>query len=85
PATDVAAWPSGSFQSAEASDLPEGELIAYSARAHDGISWSDRSPECYLRVNTSRPEQGPAVDSADYPADAIAHGSPGRPGEFTFT
>ncbi|MFE6308093.1 LamG domain-containing protein [Nocardiopsis sp. NPDC057823] len=85
PSTDVAVWPSGSFQSADASGLPEGVLIAYRARAHDGTSWSGWSPDCYLTVNTSRPDQGPAVTSTDYPADGMAHGSPGLPGEFTFS
>ncbi|CAL9376915.1 hypothetical protein SUDANB121_00984 [Nocardiopsis dassonvillei] len=85
PATDVAAWPSGSFQSAEAADLPEGVLITYRARAHDGTSWSGWSQECHLMVNTSRPSRGPEVTSTDYPSDEMAYGSPGRPGEFTFS
>ncbi|MGQ4267616.1 LamG domain-containing protein [Nocardiopsis changdeensis] len=84
PSTDVAVWPSGSFQSADASGLPENVLIVYRARAHDGTSWSDWSPDCYLKVNTSRPDQGPAVTSTDYPDDGMAYGEPGLPGEFTF-
>ncbi|WP_397222920.1 LamG domain-containing protein [Nocardiopsis lambiniae] len=85
PATDVAVWNSGSFRSARATALPEDVLIAYRVRAHDGTSWSGWSPYCYLRVNTSRPDQGPAVASTDYPAGDTFHGSPGLPGEFTFS
>ncbi|WP_306371051.1 LamG domain-containing protein [Nocardiopsis sp. CC223A] len=85
PSTDVAVWSSGSFQSADSSGLPEDVLIAYRARVHDGTSWSGWSSDCYLKVNTSRPDQGPAVTSTDYLADGMAHGSPGLPGEFTFS
>lgn len=85
PATDVALWPEGSFQSATASDLPEGVLISYRARAHDGTSWSAWSADCHLSVNTSRPSRGPEVTSTDYPNDNAFHGAPGLPGEFTFS
>lgn len=83
--SNVAVWSSGSYQSVRASTLPEDVLIAYRANANDGTSWSGWSPYCYLMVNTSRPEQGPEVASTDYPLGEEFHGSPGLPGEFTFT
>ncbi|MDT0331473.1 LamG-like jellyroll fold domain-containing protein [Nocardiopsis lambiniae] len=85
PSTDVAVWNSGSFQSARATALPENVLITYKANANDGTSWSGWTGSCYLMVNTSRPDQGPAVASTDYPAGEDFHGSPGLPGEFTFS
>ncbi|MEU2945145.1 LamG-like jellyroll fold domain-containing protein [Nocardiopsis alba] len=83
--TDVAVWSSGSFQSVRSGTLPENVLITYRANANDGISWSGWSTRCYLMVSTDRPEQGPEVTSTDYPAGDVFHGSPGLPGEFTFS
>ncbi|WP_231494127.1 LamG-like jellyroll fold domain-containing protein [Nocardiopsis sp. CNT312] len=83
--TDVAVWSSGSYQSVQSTALPEDVLIGYRANANDGTSWSGWSPYCYLMVRTSSPEQGPAVTSTDYPTGEDFHGSPGHPGEFTFT
>ncbi|MFJ9554354.1 LamG-like jellyroll fold domain-containing protein [Nocardiopsis sp. NPDC101807] len=84
-ATNVAVWSAGSYQSVRSGALPEDVLIAYRARAHDGISWSGWSGYCYLMVSTSRPTEGPEVTSTDYPAGEEFHGSPGQPGEFTFS
>ncbi|OLT26849.1 glucanase [Nocardiopsis sp. CNR-923] len=83
--TNVAVWSSGSYQSVRSDDLPEDVLIAYRANSHDGTSWSGWSDYCYLTVSTSRPEQGPEVTSTDYPIGDQFHGSPGQPGEFTFS
>ncbi|WP_017573911.1 LamG-like jellyroll fold domain-containing protein [Nocardiopsis halotolerans] len=84
-ATNVAVWSSGSYQSVRSDALPEDVLIGYRANANDGNSWSGWSDYCYLKVSTTRPEQGPAVTSTDYPIGDEFHGSPGLPGEFTFT
>jgi hypothetical protein len=84
--SDVGYWPSGSSHRVTATGLPEGELLGYRAIAHDqtewGYPWSDW---CWIKIDTTKPETGPAVTSTDYPAGDTAHGSVGRSGDFTFT
>ncbi|MFC3520115.1 LamG-like jellyroll fold domain-containing protein [Streptomonospora nanhaiensis] len=83
--TDVAEYPGGSYRSATARNLPEGQLIGYRAMAHDQQDWSSWSTWCWIIVDTANPEAGPEVTSTDYPAGDTQTGSVGRPGEFTFT
>lgn len=82
---NVAKWPAGSERSVTTDTLPENTLIRYRARAHDQTTWGGWSSWCYLRVDTTNPESGPEVTSTDYPDDEQFHGSPGQPGEFTFS
>ncbi|WP_304451428.1 LamG-like jellyroll fold domain-containing protein [Nocardiopsis sp. YSL2] len=81
----VAKWSSGSYRSATASDLPEQQLIAYRARGHDKTNWGPWSTWCYVEIDTSKPDSGPAISSTDYPAGDEPYGTVGRTGEFTFT
>ncbi|MES0835632.1 LamG-like jellyroll fold domain-containing protein [Nocardiopsis tropica] len=81
----VAKWSGGSYRSVTAAGLPENELIAYRARGHDQSNWGPWSSWCYLTIDTTKPESGPAVISTDYPAGDIVHGAVGRTGDFTFS
>ncbi|GAA4944127.1 LamG domain-containing protein [Streptomonospora halophila] len=81
---DVAEYPDGSYRSAKVTGLPEGELIGYRAIAHDRQDWSQWSNWCWITVDTSNPETGPAVTSADYPAGDQQSGAVGATGSFTF-
>ncbi|GAA3737283.1 LamG-like jellyroll fold domain-containing protein [Salinactinospora qingdaonensis] len=82
---DVATWPDGSYHSATVTGLPENELIGYRAIVDDQDTWGPWSDWCYLKVDTTNPETGPAVSSSDYPEGDTPTGSVGKPGEFTFT
>lgn len=61
---------------------PHGAVLAWSARAYDGHTWSDWAAPCYLQVDRVRPA-AVTLTSTDYPADAAFHGGPGVPGRFT--
>ncbi|MEU4784415.1 LamG-like jellyroll fold domain-containing protein [Nocardiopsis alba] len=81
----VGKWSGGSYRPVTARNLPERELIAYRVRGHDRSNWGPWSSWCFIEVDTTKPDSGPAVTSTDYPDGHEAHGSVGRSGEFTFS
>jgi hypothetical protein len=61
----------------------EGTVIAWAARASDGVDTSAWSRTCYLVIDLTPPTTVPLVGSADYPQDGEPHGGMGVPGTFT--
>ncbi|MDA2804926.1 LamG-like jellyroll fold domain-containing protein [Nocardiopsis suaedae] len=82
---DPKPYPDGIYRSATAKDLPEGELLSYRAVVYDGQHWGAWSDPCWIEVDTSAPDTGPAVASEDYPESDEAVAGVGRPGDFTFS
>ncbi|WP_333563797.1 LamG-like jellyroll fold domain-containing protein [Nocardiopsis endophytica] len=82
---DPEPYPDGIYRTATAKALPENQLIGYRAKVYDGQHWGAWSGWCWIEVDTSNPDTGPAVASQDYPESDEAVEGVGRPGDFTFS